>query len=120
MFNNGQRLERSSNRILIWFPTTGYLYQYASEVRNADYEKLELLPLEVGIRDKIGELVEVEDANHISTWLPEFLSDKHFTKMDELIDREYHATLFSTEPSWVNGLKALQDLHGSPFTFSLN
>ena len=90
------------------------------KVRNADYEKLELLPLEVRIRDKIGELVEVEDANHISTWLPEFLSDKHFTKMDELIDREYHATLFSTEPSWVNGLKALQDLHGSPFTFSLN
>ena len=117
MLNNGQRLERAATEFSFGFRRPVIFINTPRKVRNADYEKLELLPLEVGIRDKIGELVEVEDANHISTWLPEFLSDKHFTKMDELIDREYHATLFSTEPSWVNGLKALQDLHGilSPF-----
>lgn len=90
------------------------------KVRNADYEKLDLLPLEVGIRNKIGKLVEVEDASHISEWLPDFLSDKNFTKMGQLIDREYHVTISTTEPSWVKGLKALQGLHGSPFTFSLD
>jgi len=85
------------------------------KVRNKDYEKLQLTPLEVAIRDKIGKIVSVDEAIGLAEWLPALLDEENLVNMAKIIEEHYRKNIFMETPSWENGLNALQEIHGDVF-----
>lgn len=81
------------------------------KVRNEAFEKLEIEPIEVSIRPELGRVVSIEDAIHVGSWLAEFIDDKSKHPSAEEIDKQYRSIVFTNEPSWTNGLKALSTTH---------
>ena len=79
------------------------------KIRNGSYKALDLEPLEVSIRSKIGKIVAVSDANSIGTWLADFIDNGHVST--ENIDMQYHRLIHTKRPPWQSLLSELSKSH---------
>ncbi len=79
------------------------------KIRNKSYKALDLEPLEVSIRSKIGKIVAISDANSIGTWLADFIDNGHVST--ENIDMQYHKLIHTKRPPWKSLLSELSKSH---------
>ena len=85
------------------------------KVRNKTYKQLETLPLEVGIRSRIGKVVSVDAANNIGSWLADFINGGEDSATPEELEREYRRVVYTERPSWVSLLSELSNTHSINF-----